>query len=116
MVQGEENEASILHFLCDLCLHFEPRSTESSTTTTSCSTPQCFIISLEQASSKVLKRSTTAKDRKTAAESHVVTALRKRLDSELQRLKQKMDDFHCLWASLVCLQHIRYCVSHVTSM
>lgn len=125
VVQREENEAPILHFLCHLCLHFEPQGADSLALSTSCSTSQHFIISLEQVSLRVLKRSTTAKGRRTAAESHIVAALRKHLDTELHRLKQKplgyvdkstgrfdvgkgCDEFHCLWASLVCLQHTRY--------
>lgn len=122
VVQREENEAPILHFLCDLCLHFEPQSADSLAMSTSCSTSQHFIISLEQVSLRVVKRS---KGRRTAAESHIVAALRKHLDTELHRLKQKplgyvdkstghfdvgkgCNEFHCLWALLVCLQHIRY--------
>ena len=112
-IQKEEKKAAILTFLCDLCLHFDPQNV--------CSNTQCFVINLEeQLSSKSLKKGTTTKRKTVPAESAIVAALKKCLDSGLCRLRQKMaadklmeiggcldDEFHCLWASLVCLQHVR---------
>ena len=116
--QREEREAAILTFLCDLCLHFDPQNISKDT---SCSNTQCFVINLEeQLSSKSLKKGTTTKRKRVPAEYATVAVLKKCLDSGLCRLRQEMaadklmeiggclgDEFHHLWASLVCLQHIR---------
>lgn len=118
VIQREEKKAAILTFLCDLCLHFDPQNISKDT---SCSNTQCFVVNLEeQLSSKSLKKGTTAKRKTVPAEYAIVAALKKCLDSGLHRLRQKMaadklmeiggcldDEFHCLWASLVCLQHVR---------
>ena len=117
-MQRKEKEASILSFLCDLCLHFDPQSISKDS---SCSNTQCFEINLEeQLSSRPQKKDTSTKRQGVVAESAIMAALQKCLDSGLRRLRQKMaadklmevrgcldDEFHHLWASLVCLQHIR---------
>ena len=116
VMQRKEKGATVLSFLCDLCLHFDPQSVSKET---SCSNTQCFVINLEeQLSSRA--QNTTSKCQGVVAESAIMTALKKCLDSGLCRLRQKMaadklieiggcldDEFHHLWASLVCLQHIR---------
>ena len=118
VIQREEKKAAILTFLCDLCLHFDPQNVSKDT---SCSNTQCFVINLEeQLSSKSLKKGTAAKHKTVPVEYAIVAALKKCLDSGLHRVRQKMaadklmeiggcldDEFHCLWASLVCLQHVR---------
>lgn len=117
-IQREEKKAAILTFLCDLCLHFDPQSVSMDT---SCSNTWCFVINLEeQLSSKSRKKGTTTKRKTVPAEYAIVAALKKCLNSGLHRVRQKKaadklmeiggcldDEFHCLWASLVCLQHIR---------
>lgn len=116
VMQRKAKEAAVLSFLCDLCLHFDPQSISKDT---SCSNTQCFVINLEeQLSSRA--QNTTSKCRGVVAKSAIMAALKKCLDSGLCRLRQKMaadklmeiggcldDEFHHLWASLVCLQHIR---------
>ena len=116
VMQRKAKEAAVLSFLCDLCLHFDPQSISKDT---SCSNTQCFVINLEeQLSSR--PQNTTSKCQGVVAESAIMTALKNCLDSGLCRLRQKMatdklmeiggcldDEFHHLWASLVCLQHIR---------